>query len=88
MDFKKIINLKQNKNVLKIRVIPNSKENWLVELMSNWVIKIKLKQVPKKWKANNELIKFISEKLEIPKSNISIISWFKDKNKIVKIDFL
>lgn len=87
MEFKDYVKFEWKKCVLKIKVLPNSQETCFVEAMSDWVLKIRLKSVPEKWKANIELIKYISRELKINKSNISIILWFTDKNKLVKIDF-
>jgi uncharacterized protein YggU (UPF0235/DUF167 family) len=87
MNFKNNINIINNSLILKIKVIPNSSKNELFTIMSNWVYKIRLKAIPENWKANKELINFISYELWIKKSQIKLISWLTDKNKIVKIDF-
>lgn len=89
MDLKDYIKLEWNLNnqLFKFRVIPNAKETQFEWIMDNWVLKIRLKTVPEKWKANKALIDFISENLWVKKSSIEIVSWLTDKNKIVKIDF-
>lgn len=48
-------------------------------------IKIRIKAVPEKGKANEELIRFLSKRLDIPKQNISIISGKTEQLKLVKI---
>jgi len=48
-------------SVYKIKVIPNSSKNEIVEKMSDGTIKIKLKAPPIDGKANEELIKFLAK---------------------------
>jgi uncharacterized protein YggU (UPF0235/DUF167 family) len=55
--------------------------------MDNGVFKIRLNAIPENWKANKELINFISIELWVNKNNIKILSWLTDKNKLVKVDF-
>lgn len=50
------------------------------------VLKIKLKAVPEKGKANTELIKFLAKHFKTAKSNIQIIKGKTNKNKIVEIN--
>jgi len=49
-------------------------------------LKIYLTAVPVNGKANKELIKLLSEKLNVSKSKISIIKGEKSKNKIIEVD--
>jgi uncharacterized protein len=70
--------------IIKLIVKPNSAKN-LIEGIYLDRIKIKIASPPEKGKANKELIKFISEKLEIPKKNIKIISGEKSHLKVLEI---
>ncbi len=76
-------------NYLRIKVIPKSPKSEIAEIMTDesdeQTIKIRIKAAPEKGKANAELIKFLSKELNIPKSNISIISGKTDKLKLIKI---
>ncbi len=56
-----------------------------METMSDGTIKIRIKAVPEKGKANEELIRFLSEEWNAPKSCISIISGKTDQTKLIKI---
>lgn len=49
-------------------------------------LKIYLTAVPVDGKANKELIKLLSEKLNVSKSKISIIKGEKSKEKIIEVD--
>jgi uncharacterized protein (TIGR00251 family) len=72
---------------LRVKVIPKSPETELVEVIDDKekTLKIRLKAVPEKGKANAELIKFLSREMQVPKENISIISGKTDHLKLLKI---
>lgn len=48
--------------------------------------KIRLKAVPEKGKANEELIKFLSKELALPKDKIEIISGKTERIKLIRIN--
>jgi hypothetical protein len=50
-------------------------------------IKIRIKAVPEKGKANEELIKFLSKELSIPKDKITIISGKSTQLKLIRFDY-
>jgi len=50
--------------LLKVTVIPNASKNEIIS-NKNDVLKVKLKAVPQKGKANEELLKFLKKKLGI-----------------------
>ena len=70
---------------LKIKVIPRSKRTEFVETMADGTLKIRLKAVPEKGKANEELLRFLSEALNLPSTKIELISGFTDARKLIKI---
>ena len=73
---------------LKIRVKINSKIQKISynQLTDSW-ISINLKSKPIKNKANKELIKLLSKKLNITTSQIQIIAGPKKANKTIQISF-
>lgn len=71
---------------LRIKVLPKSNKNEFAEFLADETIKIRIKAVPEKGKANAELIKFLSKELKLPKSHISIISGKTDQVKLLKIE--
>jgi len=79
-----------NDEYLRIKVIPRSNKTEIAEIMKDQAgektIKIRIKAVPEKGKANKELIKFISKELKISKDDIKIISGKTDKLKLIKIN--
>ncbi len=77
--------IKHKPSYLRIKVLPKSVKNEVIEIMDDETIKIRIKAVPEKGKANKELISFISRELEIPKEKFDIISGKHDQLKLVKI---
>ena len=76
---------------LRIKVLPKSSTNEVTEIMTDdtgeQTIKIRIKAVPEKGKANEELIKFLSKELSIPKDKITIISGKSTQLKLVRFDY-
>ena len=75
---------KEHKNGLTINiyVIPRSSKSEIVGIYND-SLKIKLKSPPVDNAANEELVRFLAEKLNISKKNIEIISGHKQKKKII-----
>ena len=74
---------------LSVKVIPKWCRTELVDIFmdeeGHQTLKIKLKAAPEKGKANRELIEFLSNLLNTPKSNITIVSGQTSRKKIIKI---
>lgn len=70
---------------IQIKVVPKSRETTFIEKMDDDTYKIRLRSAPEKGKANEELIKYLSEELQIPKDTIRIISGHTDPRKLLKI---
>jgi uncharacterized protein (TIGR00251 family) len=66
--------------LLKIKVIPNSKKEKLVE--ANGWLKLYLKAVPEKGKANKEVIRFFKKEIEL---KVEIKSGEKSRDKVLRI---
>lgn len=69
----------------KVKVKPNSQEQILKEETDGSLI-IHLKSSPVDGKANEELIKLLAEKFDVPKSKIRIKSGFLSRQKLIEID--
>ena len=69
---------------LSVYVLPRSSKTEIVG-MHGGALKIKLKAPPVDGAANEELIKFLAEKLRIPKKNIKILKGQNQKRKIISI---
>ena len=71
--------------LLKVKITPNSSKNEFFWILENWVLKIRIKWIPEKWKVNENLIRYLSKELKIKKSNIKITSWKTEQNKTIEI---
>lgn len=74
---------------LRIKVIPKSPKNELVETMAatgGETLKIRIAAPPEKGKANAELIKFLADHFNVPKTAITIVSGKSDPLKLIKIN--
>jgi len=83
-DYVKLINWQ--KNYLKIKVTPNQSRSEVFNVLEDGTFKIRIKAIPEKWKANIELISFLSKELNISKDIIEIMSWAGDSTKIIRIN--
>lgn len=75
---------KDNGLLFKIKVQPGASKNRVIGFSGD-ALKIKLTAPPEKGKANEQLIEFLAEKLQIKKASLSIIKGFKSREKIIKI---
>lgn len=70
---------------LTVKVKPNSKQQ-KIEQQLDGSLTVYLKSSPVDGKANKELIKLLSDRFNIPKSQITIKSGLSSKNKLVELD--
>ena len=73
--LEKVIKQVNNDTILFIKIIPNSQKNYIVEIFeynNKHYLKIKIKEVAFKFKANKELLSYLSQIFNIPKNSISI----------------
>jgi uncharacterized protein (TIGR00251 family) len=68
-----------------IKVTPNAKKN-SIEGFQDGLLKVKIKAVPDKGKANEALIAFLAESFHLAKSQIRIISGHTSRLKRLEID--
>ncbi len=69
----------------QVKVKPNSKTQKLVE-ETDGSLTVHLKSPPVDGKANEELIKLLSKKFDLPKSSIRIKSGLSSRQKLIEID--
>ena len=72
-------------SALPVRVTPRARRNEVVDILSDNTIKIRLTAPPVEGKANEALIKFLSDLLEVPKSRIEIVAGATGRDKLVSI---
>lgn len=71
--------------LVKIKAVPNSSKNEICGLYDN-ALKVKIKAPAVENKANEELIKFFSKLLKVPKSSIILKSGDTSKLKTIYIN--
>ena len=52
MDFPEYIEKNYDNSILTIKIIPNAKNNEFITVMDNGILKIKIKAIPEKGRAN------------------------------------
>ncbi|HLO49853.1 MAG TPA: DUF167 domain-containing protein [Kamptonema sp.] len=70
--------------ILKIKVKPNSKQQ-NIQSEPDGSFRISLKSPPTDGKANEELIKLLAKRFDVPKSQITIKSGLSSRNKLVEL---
>jgi uncharacterized protein (TIGR00251 family) len=68
----------------KVKVKPNAKQQ-KIEEQPDGSLTVHLKSSPVDGKANEELIKLLSEKFSVPKSDIRIKSGTSSRQKLIEI---
>ncbi|MFM5892259.1 MAG: DUF167 domain-containing protein [Dolichospermum sp.] len=69
----------------RVKVKPNSQQQKIEEL-ADGSLNIHLKSPPIDGKANEELIKLLAKKFDVPKSSIQIKSGVTSRQKLIEID--
>ncbi|AUT00866.1 hypothetical protein CLI64_10920 [Nostoc sp. CENA543] len=69
----------------KVKVKPNSKQQ-KIEEQADGSLTVYLKSPPVDGKANEELIKLLAEKFDVPKSHIRIKSGLTSRQKLIEIE--
>src|SRR5690554_4892719 len=70
---------------LAIRVTPRANHKRVVEIVPDDTIKIRLTAPPVDGKANEALIAFLAQVLDVPRSHIEIIAGDTGRDKLVSI---
>lgn len=68
---------------LRIKVNARRPKNEIYSVLGDWTVKIKIKWVAEKWKANKEIINFLKKEFGV--SSIEIISWKTDSIKLLRL---
>lgn len=75
----------ERKTHLRIKVTTKQPKTEYLSTLEDGTIKIRLKAVPEKGRANEELVRFLSEELGVRKDVIEVISGATDTVKLVRI---
>jgi uncharacterized protein (TIGR00251 family) len=80
-------NLHDGKNgaAITVRVTPRMAKNEITEILNDGTVKIRLTASPVEGKANQGLIEFLAQVLEVKPAKIEIISGLTARDKIVAV---
>ena len=70
---------------LALRVTPRASKNEIVEVMNDGTVKVHLTAPPVEGKANEALLKFLAEILDVPVSNLDIVAGVAGRDKLVSV---
>ncbi len=70
---------------LAIRVTPRSSKNEIIEILNDGTVRIRLTAPPVEGKANDALVSFLAEVLDVPRSRIAIVAGETGRDKLVSI---
>ncbi len=70
---------------LALRITPRASKNEITEILSDGTVKIRLSAPPVEGKANEALLKFLAETLDVPVSHLEIVSGAGGRNKLVSV---
>jgi len=69
--------------LIKIKVIPNAKDNFITEEKGQYKVHVKKPAINNK--ANEEVVKVLAKYFNVKKSNIIIVKGKTSRNKIINI---
>ncbi len=70
---------------LAVRVTPRASRNEIVEVLSDGTVKVHLVAPPVEGKANEALVKFLAEVLEVAPSRIDVVAGASGRDKLVSV---
>ena len=68
---------------IQVKVKPNSKIQEVSQEGNSFAVKIK--EPPREGKANRAVIKLLAEHFDVPKTQISIVSGLRSRNKVIEV---
>jgi len=70
---------------LAVRVTPRASKDEIVEVLSDGTVKVHLTAPPVEGKANEALVKFMSEVLEVAPSRIEVVAGANGRDKLISV---
>ena len=70
---------------LAVRVTPRASKNQIVGALNDGTVKIRITAAPTEGQANDVLIKFLSDVLDVAKSRIEIVAGNTGRDKLISI---
>ncbi len=70
---------------IAVRVTPRASRNKIVEILADGTIKIHIAAPPVDGEANEKLIEFLSDVLNIPRSRLEIVAGVSGRDKLISV---
>jgi uncharacterized protein (TIGR00251 family) len=70
---------------LAVRVTPRARKNEIIEVLSDGTVKIHLTAPPVEGKANEALLKYLAEVLDVPISRLEIVAGATGRDKLISV---
>jgi uncharacterized protein (TIGR00251 family) len=70
---------------IAVRVTTRASKNQIVGALSDGTVKIRVTAAPTEGQANDELIKFLSDVLDVAKSRIEIVAGQTGRDKLISV---
>lgn len=71
---------------IEVKVVSRAKKNQISGIMEDGSLKVRVAAPPVDGKANRALIKLLADTLNIPKTDVAIISGLQSRNKTISIE--
>lgn len=72
-------------SAIAVRVTPRASRNQIVEVTPDGTVRIRIAAAPADGEANEKLITFLAEILNIPKSRIEIVAGQSGRDKLISV---
>lgn len=70
---------------IAVRVTPRASRNKIVEILADGTIKVHVAAPPVDGEANEELVRFLADVLNIPKSRLEIVAGLSGRDKLIAV---
>ena len=76
--------MKDLQKIFNVRVTPHAKQNKVVD--ADGVLRVYTTVAPENGRANDAVVKLLSDYLDVPKSRIKILKGLTGRDKVVAVD--
>ena len=71
---------------LTIRVVPRASRDEVIGFQADGALRVRLAAPPVEGRANEALVRFLAERLGVPRSRVSLVTGAASRTKIVAIE--
>ena len=72
-------------SALAVRVTPRASRNEVVEVTADGTVRIRITASPVDGEANEKLVAFLAEVLNVPKSRLEIVAGLSGRDKLISV---